>query len=58
MDFPWWRVVYDFFRRWCRHGYVRELYQRLRRLERKRQGRVAEPTAAVRERVRLASLSR
>lgn len=47
VDFPWWRAVYDFFRRWCRHGYVRELYQRLRRLERKRQGREAEPTAAV-----------
>lgn len=46
-DFPWWRAVYDFFRRWCRHGYVRELYQRLRRLERQRQGRNAEPTAAV-----------
>jgi transposase len=46
-DFPWWRAVYDFFRRWCRHGYVRELYQRLRRLERKRQGRDPEPTAAV-----------
>jgi transposase len=47
VDFPWWRAVYDFFRRWCRHGYVRELYQRLRRLERKGQGREAEPTAAV-----------
>jgi transposase len=46
-DFPWWRAVYDFFRRWCRHGYVRELYQRLRRLERQLQGRKAEPTAAV-----------
>lgn len=46
-DFPWWRAVCDFFQRWCRHGYVRGLYQRLRRLERKRQGREAEPTAAV-----------
>jgi transposase len=46
-DFPWWRAVYDFFRRWCRHGYARELYQRLRRLARQRAGRQAEPTAAV-----------
>lgn len=46
-DFPWWRAVYDFFRRWCRHGYVRELYQRLRRIERQRQGRAAEPSAAI-----------
>ena len=46
-DFPWWRAVYDFFRRWCRHGYVRELYQRLRRIERQQQGRPAEPSAGI-----------
>ncbi|MFK4272503.1 IS5 family transposase [Streptomyces milbemycinicus] len=46
-DSPWWRAVYDFFRRWCRHGCVRELYQRLRRVERERQGREAEPTAGI-----------
>ncbi|NEA60410.1 transposase [Streptomyces sp. SID13666] len=46
-DFPWWRAVYDFFRRWCRHGYPRELYQRLRRVEHQRQGGAAEPTAGV-----------
>jgi transposase len=39
--------VYDFFRRWRRHGYVRELYQRLRRLERRRQGRAPEPSAGI-----------
>ncbi|WP_425586130.1 transposase [Streptomyces sannanensis] len=37
-DYPYCRAVYDFFRRWRRHGYVRELYQRLRRLQRTRQG--------------------
>ncbi|WP_329323575.1 MULTISPECIES: hypothetical protein [unclassified Streptomyces] len=31
--------MYDLFRRRCRHGYVRELCRRLRRLERERQGR-------------------
>ncbi|MEY9997017.1 transposase [Streptomyces sp. V4I8] len=46
-DFPWWRAVYDFFRRWRRHGYVRELYQRLRRLQRRRQGREEEPSAGI-----------
>ena len=39
--------MYDFFRRWCRHGYVRELYQWLRRIERQRQGRPAEPRAGI-----------
>ncbi|GGJ14209.1 hypothetical protein GCM10010121_026010 [Streptomyces brasiliensis] len=29
-DLPYWRAVYDFFRRWRRHGYVRELGQRCR----------------------------
>ena len=46
-DFPWWRAVYDSFRRWCRHGYVRELYQRLRRIERQREGRPAEASAGI-----------
>jgi transposase len=46
-DFPRWRAVYDFFRRWRRHGYVRELYQRLRRMERRRLGRAPEPTAGI-----------
>jgi transposase len=46
-DYPCWRAAYDFFRRWCRHGYVRELYQRLRRAERRRQGRATEPSAGI-----------
>lgn len=47
VDYPRWRAVYDFFRRWSRGGYVRELYQRLRRLARRREGRAEEPTAGV-----------
>lgn len=47
VDYPYWRAVYDFFRRWSRYGYVRELYQRLRRLQRRRQGRPAEPSAGI-----------
>jgi transposase len=46
-DYPGWRKVYDFLRRWCRHGYARELFQRLRRTEREHAGRAAEPTAAI-----------
>ena len=46
-DFPWWRAVYDFFRRWRAHGYVRELYQWLRRANRVARGRSAEPTAGI-----------
>jgi transposase len=47
VDFPFWRAVYDFFRRWRRHGYIRELYQRLRRTQREKQGRSAEPSAGI-----------
>ncbi|MCX5215848.1 IS5 family transposase [Kitasatospora sp. NBC_00240] len=47
VDLPAPRKVYDFFRRWSRHGYVRELYQRLRRLQREREGRAAEPRAGI-----------
>ncbi|MFJ9892847.1 hypothetical protein ACIQPR_05895 [Streptomyces sp. NPDC091280] len=39
--------MYDFFRRWRAHGYVRELYQRLRRTNRVARGRSAEPTAGI-----------
>ena len=46
-DFPWYRAVYDFFRRWSRHGYARELYQRLRRTDRRRAGRTPEPSAGI-----------
>ncbi|WP_407991973.1 IS5 family transposase [Kitasatospora sp. CMC57] len=46
-DYPCWRAVYDFFRRWRCHGYIRELCQRLRRRLRERQGRATEPSAGV-----------
>jgi transposase len=46
-DYPCWRAVYDFFRRWRRHGYIRELHQRLRRTERERQRRLPEPSAGI-----------
>jgi transposase len=46
-DFPFWRAVYDFFRRWRHHGYIREFHQRLRRTERTRRGRVPEPSAGI-----------
>ncbi|QFQ99915.1 IS5 family transposase [Streptomyces phaeolivaceus] len=47
VDFPYWRAVYDFFRRWRTYDYVRELYERLRRSARERSGRNAEPSAGV-----------
>jgi transposase len=47
VDLPAPRKVYDFFRRWSRHGYVRELYQRLRRQQRLREGRSGEPSAGI-----------
>ncbi|MEU8523358.1 transposase [Streptomyces sp. NBC_01216] len=39
VDFPYWRAVYDFFRRWRACDYVRELHERLRRTARERSGR-------------------
>ncbi|MFG2560286.1 transposase [Streptomyces sp. NPDC048496] len=46
-DCPWWRAVYDFFRRWRGYDYVHELYERLRRSARTRRGRGAEPSAGI-----------
>jgi transposase len=47
VDFPYWRAVYDFFRRWRSYDYARELYERLRRSARERKGRNAEPSAGI-----------
>jgi transposase len=47
VDFPYWRAVYDFFRRWRSYDYVRELYERLRRSARDRAGRNAEPSGGI-----------
>ncbi|MGW3269770.1 IS5 family transposase [Streptomyces sp. NPDC001056] len=47
VDFPYWRAVYDFFRRWRTYDYVRELHERLRRTARERSGRNTEPSAGV-----------
>ncbi|SOE58601.1 Transposase DDE domain-containing protein [Streptomyces sp. OV198] len=47
VDFPHWRTVYDFFRRWRAYDYVRELYERLRRAGRERTGRNAEPSGGI-----------
>lgn len=46
-DYPWWRAVYDFFRRWREYDYVRELHERPRRTARERMGRRAEPSAGI-----------
>jgi len=47
VDFPYWRAVYDFFRRWRTYDYVRELHERLRRTARECSGRNAEPSAGI-----------
>jgi transposase len=47
VDFPYWRAVYDFFRRWRTYDYVRELHERLRRAAREQKGRNAEPSAGI-----------
>ncbi|MEU4465980.1 hypothetical protein AB0G20_20065 [Streptomyces sp. NPDC024017] len=47
VDFPYWRAVYDFFRRRRSCDYVREVYERLRHTARERAGRNAEPSAGI-----------
>lgn len=46
-DFPPWQDVYGHFRRWTNKGLFERMQDRLRGLERQRQGREPEPTAAV-----------
>ncbi|MFF4796669.1 IS5 family transposase, partial [Streptomyces sp. NPDC001276] len=46
-DFPAWDRVYAFFRRWRKHGLVKEFHDRLRGRAREAEGRDQEPTAAV-----------
>lgn len=46
-DFPNWKTVYLQYRRWLLSGLFEQLYNRLRKLERKRQGREEEPTAGI-----------
>lgn len=46
-DFPPWKRVYAFFRRWRDNGLIREFHDRLRDRARKAEGRNAEPTAGI-----------
>nr|WP_078917535.1 transposase [Streptomyces sp. NRRL S-813] len=46
-DFPKWRAVYRFFRRWRDNDLIRELYARLRRRLRELAGKKSEPSAAI-----------
>jgi transposase len=46
-DFPKWRAVYRFFRRWRDNAYIKELYGRLRAMLRELAGKEAEPTGAI-----------
>ncbi len=46
-EFPPWHLVYKTFRRWAAQGRFEQMYDRLRAMWRVREGRSAEPTAAV-----------
>ena len=46
-EFPPWHLVYKTFRRWAAQGRFEQMYDRLRGMWRVREGRSAEPTAAV-----------
>ena len=46
-DFPTWRAVYRFFRRWRDNDFIKELYGRLRKMLRELAGKKEEPTAAI-----------
>jgi transposase len=46
-EFPAWQNVYRTFRRWSEQGKFEQMHDRPRAMWRERQGRSAEPTAAV-----------
>lgn len=46
-EFPPWHLVFQTFQRWSRQGRFERMYDRLREMWRVREGRAAEPTAAV-----------
>ncbi len=46
-DFPNWRAVYRFFRRWRDNHLIKELYGRLRKILRELAGKKEAPTAAI-----------
>ncbi|MET8957825.1 IS5 family transposase [Streptomyces sp. NPDC004393] len=47
VDFPPWKAVYRFFRRWQASGFLDVLHDALRELARKAAGKKARPTAAI-----------
>jgi len=46
-EFPPWHQVYKTFQRWSEQGRFEQMYDRLRKMWREREGRSPEPTAAV-----------
>jgi len=46
-EYPNWNSVYYHFRQWCKDGTWQQLNTALRRLDRQRDGRDAEPTGAI-----------
>lgn len=46
-EFPAWGTVYDYFQQWRRAGIWDQVLQTLRRQVRKKEGREAEPSAAI-----------
>ena len=46
-DFPKWRAIYRFFRRWRDNDYIKEFYGRLSMRLRELAGKLEEPTAAI-----------
>jgi putative transposase len=46
-DFPPWQTVYSAFRRWTQSGLLEKILNRFREMWRERQGRHAEPSAAI-----------
>jgi len=44
-EFGKWNTIYSYFRRWCQDGVWAQLMEAVRQLERRRQGRQAEPSA-------------
>ncbi|MBS0623286.1 MAG: IS5 family transposase [Verrucomicrobia bacterium] len=47
VDFPPWRTVYEYFRRWTKEGLIQKVHDTLRNRLRKQYGRKASPSVAI-----------
>ena len=47
IDFPPWKTVYDYFRKWSKSGFIKQIHDRLRNRIRKKLGRNISPSLGI-----------